>query len=81
MATPGVTKEVTKGGDNTNFPEKGDEVTMEYTGTDPLPPVHVTVGPVSDSDVTQAGSMTKMPKTRKENSKKLHRYIRGVPPE
>ena len=37
MATPGVTKEVTKGGDNTNFPEKGDEVTMEYTGTDPLP--------------------------------------------
>mmetsp|Transcript_44648 Transcript_44648/g.103222 ORF Transcript_44648/g.103222 Transcript_44648/m.103222 type:complete len:110 (-) Transcript_44648:103-432(-) len=29
----GVTKEVIQAGDGTNFPKKGDKVTMHYTGT------------------------------------------------
>ncbi len=29
----GVTKELIKAGDNTNFPKKGDTVSMHYTGT------------------------------------------------
>jgi hypothetical protein len=68
----GVEKQVVRQGNGVTFPKKHDEVAMEYTGSTAL-----SISLAEISRTIQAGSTTKIRRTKRELSEHYQRFWNG----